>query len=80
MIDNNKIKSKRKRISFLKLLISNIYRTIADIFPYASMFIGVIIFLYSLEDENYILIIIYTICSFIIYKAIETYEEYKILK
>lgn len=80
MIDNNKIKSKRKRISFFKLLISNIYRTIADIFPYASMFIGVIIFLYSLEDENYILMIIYTICSFIIYKAIETYEEYKILK
>lgn len=80
MIDNNKIKSKRKRISFLKLLISNIYRTIADIFPYASIFIGVIIFLYSLEDENYILMIIYTICSFIIYKAIETYEEYKILK
>lgn len=80
MIDNNKIKSKRKRISFLKLLISNIYRTIADIFPYASIFIGVIIFCYSLEYENYVLMIIYTICAFIIYKAIETYEEYKILK
>ena len=79
-MDANKIITKKKKISFLRLLIRNIFKSIINYLPLIYVVLGAFSFGYCFVIGSLMPFITYLISLFFVIKIQQTYNEYIELK